>query len=65
MVNSSSHHTSIISSDGLQITNENWFFETVTANQYVSRLLYSEVAPLGWYYEVTVLTDGIMQIGAD
>ncbi|XP_047128177.1 uncharacterized protein LOC100208776 [Hydra vulgaris] len=59
-----SHHTSIISSDGLQITNENWFFETVCANQYICRSLYSdEYSPLGWYYEVTVLTDGIMQIG--
>ena len=53
----------IISSDGLQISNENWFFESVKANQGVSKTLYSSEHPDGWYYEVIVLTDGILQIG--
>lgn len=55
----------IIRSDGLEMSNENWYFESAIANQAVSQRLYenSDENPAGWYYEVTVFSDGVMQIG--
>lgn len=55
----------IVSSDSLETSNENWYFESLQANQPVGKSLYAniELKPKGWYYEVVVLSDGILQIG--
>ena len=55
----------IIRSDGLELSNENWYFESVIANQPIGKELYKneENHPDGWYYEVVIYTDGVMQIG--
>lgn len=55
----------ILSTNKLQVANENWYFESVRGNQHVSTSLYdqtSEAVP-GWYYEVVIHTKGIIQIG--
>ena len=54
----------MLSGDGLEASNNNWTFESVRANFCVGRSMYLNTAhPSGWYYEVTILSTGIMQIG--
>ncbi|XP_065827958.1 uncharacterized protein [Oscarella lobularis] len=48
-----------IASDRMKVRNESWTFETVIANRSVG--FSSDVT--GWYYEATLNTSGIMQIG--
>ena len=55
----------ILSSNRLEVSNENWYFESVKLNQGISKQLYgnSKTTPKGWYYEVQIHSEGIMQIG--
>ena len=53
----------IISNDCLEVYNGNWTFESITATKFVSRAQLGKNAVCGWYYEVTILSKGIMQIG--
>lgn len=55
----------ILSSDKTQVVNFHWTFESVHANVAVGRRRYTSgsTKPAGWYYEVQVMTQGIMQIG--
>ena len=55
----------IISSDHFEVYNGNWTFESVCATNSVSRPKLGDHAARGWYYEVTVFSKGIMQIGED
>ena len=55
----------ILSTNNLQVSNENWYFESIRCNQAVSTSLYDTIEDMvpGWYYEVVIHTKGIMQIG--
>ena len=57
----------ILSTNKMSISNQNWFFESVKANQFVSTSLYKETVQKvdGWYFEVVIHTKGIMQIGKE
>jgi len=57
--------SAILSSDQLTVVNENWYFESVIANQGIGKSMYekNEEPPLGWYFEVEFYSDGIIQIG--
>ena len=54
----------MLSSDKTEVINFNWSFESIHANIAVGRRRNTAGAkPAGWYYEVQVMTQGIMQIG--
>jgi hypothetical protein len=55
----------MLSSDRTEVINFNWAFESVHANVAVGRRRHTAglAKPAGWYYEVQVMTQGIMQIG--
>ena len=54
----------MLSGDRLEASNNNWTFESVRATFCVGRsMYYTSSHPSGWYYEVTVKSTGIMQIG--
>ncbi|XP_028401066.1 uncharacterized protein LOC114524145 [Dendronephthya gigantea] len=55
----------ILSSDKTEVINFHWTFESVHANAAVGRRKYTSGSPkpAGWYYEVQLMTQGIMQIG--
>ena len=55
----------MLSCDKTDVINFNWTFESVHANVAVGRRRHATGLgnPAGWYYEVQVMTQGIMQIG--
>ncbi|XP_067026328.1 uncharacterized protein [Acropora muricata] len=54
----------VISADRLEVANPNWTFESVRATLCVGRgLSAGPPYPAGWYYEVTLKSSGILQIG--
>ena len=53
----------MLSSDRTEVVNFNWTFESVHANVAVGRHAAGSSKPAGWYYEVQVMTQGIMQVG--
>ena len=55
----------LVSSDRTEAINLNWSFESVHANVAVGRQRHATGSskPSGWYYEVQVMTNGIMQVG--
>lgn len=55
----------ILSSNKFEVSNENWYFESVKFNQGISKVLYEDckITPKGWYYEVEIGSEGIIQIG--
>lgn len=55
----------MMSSDRMDVINFNWTFESVHANVAVGRQrhMVGSEKPAGWYYEVQIMTQGIMQIG--
>jgi len=65
LTHTSSPQSMILSTNKMSISNQNWFFESVKANQFVSTSLYEETDEKvdGWYFEVVIHTKGIMQIG--
>ncbi len=54
----------IISNDLLEIYNGNWTFESANASHPIGKhLIPSNYDVRGWYYEASLLSSGIMQIG--
>ena len=54
----------MLSSDQLEVINFNWTFESVHATHPVGRRSHTHgTKPTGWYYEVYIKTQGILQIG--
>eukprot|EP00795_Rhopilema_esculentum_P004910 gene4910-21245_t len=53
----------LISNDYLEVYNGNWTFESITATKHVSKLVSAPGTLSGWYYEVSLFSKGIMQIG--
>ena len=55
----------MLSCDKTEVINFNWSFESAHANVAVGRRRNTagSTKPAGWYYEVQVMTQGIMQIG--
>ena len=54
----------VLSADRLEASNPNWTFESVHATLCVGRGMYTVPPyPSGWYYEVTLKSTGILQIG--
>ena len=55
----------MFSNDLFEIRNGNWTFETAVASQAVNRSYHvqDKEKPKGWYFEVSLQSSGIMQIG--
>ena len=54
----------VLSADRLEVFNPNWTFESVRATICVGRGMCAIPPYLaGWYYEVTLMSTGILQIG--
>ena len=54
----------VLSADRLEVSNPNWTFESVRATLCVGRAMCAVPPyPAGWYYEVTLKSTGILQIG--
>ena len=54
----------VLSADRLEASNPNWTFESVHATLCVGRGMCAVPPyPSGWYYEVTLKSTGILQIG--
>ena len=54
----------VLSADRLEASNPNWTFESVHATLCVGRgMCTAPTYPSGWYYEVTLKSTGILQIG--
>jgi hypothetical protein len=54
----------VVGADHLEAYNMNWTFESIRATFCVGRSKYPSCPhPLGWYYEVTLKSNGILQIG--
>lgn len=54
----------VLSADRLEVANPNWTFESVRATMCVGRgMSTGPPFPAGWYYEVTLKSAGILQIG--
>ena len=56
----------VLSADRLEVANPNWTFESVRATMCVGRgMSTGPPFPAGWYYEVTLKSAGILQIGKE
>ena len=54
----------VLSTDRLEASNPNWTFESVHATLCIGRGMCAvSPYPAGWYYEVTLKSTGILQIG--
>ena len=54
----------VLSADRLEASNPNWTFESVHATLCIGRGMCAiSPYPAGWYYEVTLKSTGILQIG--
>ncbi|XP_032239903.1 uncharacterized protein LOC5514394 isoform X2 [Nematostella vectensis] len=54
----------VLSADRLEAYNMNWTFESIRATYCVGHAMYkASPHPSGWYYEVILKSNGIMQIG--
>lgn len=53
----------IVSSDHYEVYNGNWTFESATSTRSVCKSGQTKTDILGWYYEVTIFSKGIIQIG--
>ena len=54
----------VLSADRLEASNPNWTFESVHATLCIGRgMCAMSPYPAGWYYEVTLKSTGILQIG--
>ena len=56
----------VLSADRLEASNPNWTFESVHSTLCVGRGMCTVPPyPSGWYYEVTLKSTGILQIGRE
>ena len=54
----------VLSADRLEASNPNWTFESMHSTLCVGRgMCFVSPYPSGWYYEVTLKSAGILQIG--